>query len=117
MDFLRDVAALLSEENKSLGWIAPTGFPWHSRYHKLEKKRTEVTVGGKRHVCTRVTGERPEVRVDKATRSAAPNVIHGLDAAHMHLVASRSEAARIPFVGVHDCFGFRAGDPPRGARW
>jgi len=54
-------------------------------------------------------GDLPEVR-PKAVTAAAPNLVHGLDGAHLQRVAIWAGDAKIPFVTVHDCFGCLAAD-------
>jgi len=112
MRFLRQLAELMASENKSLAMPMPSGFPWHSRYHE-KKTRVRTTWIGERDVTTTVTvGEKPTVDAKAAIRAAAPNFVHGIDAALVHFAALG--AREIPFVSVHDCFGFLAPDAARG---
>jgi DNA-directed RNA polymerase len=110
MDFLYKVARLLAEEDKSLNWPSPTKFPWQSRYHKPKTKRIKSWIGGKAVRTTITVGDLPEVRSTKAKNAGAPNLVHGLDAAHLQLVALWAGDIKIPLVTVHDCFGCLAAD-------
>jgi DNA-directed RNA polymerase len=110
MNFLREIAGLLAKEGKALSWTTPSGFPWQSRYHKADVREEKSWIGGKTVKVDVAIGDLPQMRVDKAKRAGAPNVVHGLDAAHLHLVALWACDARIPLVTVHDCFGCLAAD-------
>jgi DNA-directed RNA polymerase len=110
MQFVQHIATLLAKEHKSLSWPTPTGFPWQSRYHRPDIKRLKCSIGG-RVVKTKIAvGDLPEVLPRKAKSASAPNLVHGLDAAHLQLVALRARDAKIPLVTVHDCFGCLAAD-------
>jgi DNA-directed RNA polymerase, mitochondrial len=51
------------------------------------------------------TGEKPEINKEKAKNGAAPNLIHGCDAAHLMLTVSAAVAEGIKSIAtVHDSF-------------
>jgi DNA-directed RNA polymerase len=108
MQFIQSVAKLLAEEHKSLHWITPAGFPWQSRYHAPNTARIKCKIAGRNRRITVTIGDLPEVIRDKSKDSSAPNLVQGLDAAHLQLVAL--SAGEIPLVTVHDCFGCLAAD-------
>jgi DNA-directed RNA polymerase len=113
MEFLRNLAQVLCDHGRVLtGWRTPSGFPWENRYHEPDVRRKTVTINGKKPRLSRTVGDKPELRESKTVNSVAPNFVHGLDAALVHLTALA--AGSIPVMTVHDCFGFLAPDAPRG---
>src|SRR5262249_36849124 len=84
--------------------------PWENRYHTPDKRRKMVTIAGQERVLTRTVGDKPELMETKTINSVAPNFVHGLDGALVHLTAF----AGIPTMAIHDCWGFRAPDADRG---
>lgn len=129
--WVQKVAATLAHESLSLVWRTQTGFPVVQRYveydHKMvnlwlykrglkvpeqstDKVDHDGDILGRVRVLLR---QAPTPRVDKATmRSASsPNLIHSMDAAHLHKSVAMAKAQGIAhFAMIHDSFGTHLGN-------
>jgi DNA-directed RNA polymerase len=101
MEFLKALAELGAEHNKSIRWVTPLGFPIVNSYYKPDTKR----IDGRQLRRSFVIGDKDEVDRDGAIDAIAANFVHSADAALLQLVALAAEKERIPMVSVHDCFG------------
>jgi DNA-directed RNA polymerase len=127
--WIRAVAATLAHEGLSMTWRTPTGFPVVQRYAEYTSKRVNLWLYGRDvtvptstdkidaegNVLERIQlliRQAPTSRVDKnAMRNASsPNVIHSMDAAHLHKAVAYAKAAGIDsFSMIHDSFGTHMG--------
>ena len=84
-----------------------TNFPVVQTYRKPKKGRVEVTYKGVRMQLNVQIFEDQKLNKNKQKSSAAPNIIHSFDAAHLQMttVASSHRVATI-----HDSFGCLPGD-------
>jgi DNA-directed RNA polymerase len=109
MKFLRELATALAKQNIALQWPTPSGFPWANRYDDFETTRIRSQLLGlsvRRKLATNYT---PNIVANDARGAAAPNFIHGLDAAHLARTVNACAAAGIrDIITVHDCFGVMA---------
>jgi len=114
MEFIEKLSAHFALQNLSLEWISPTGFPATNRYYAPDVKEVALFHGGeriRRHDVAR--GYLPTVMIDEATRSAAPNFIHSMDAAHLVRVVNAAAEEDIETACVHDSFSCLAPDADR----
>lgn len=129
-NWVQHVAAVLAHESLSMVWRTQTGFPVVQRYSEYVSKRVnlwlfdsqvsvptstdKVDVDGNVLVRVQVLlRQAPTARVDKKTmRSASsPNVIHSMDAAHLHKAVAKAKALGIDnFMMIHDSFGTHLGN-------
>lgn len=128
--WIQQVAAILAHESLSMIWRTQTGFPVVQRYSEYTSKRVNLwlydrsvtvptssdKVDEEGNVLARVQvllRQAPTSRVDKKTmRSASsPNVIHSMDAAHLHKAVALAKALGIDnFMMIHDSFGTHLGN-------
>lgn len=128
--WIRTVASVLAHESQSMVWRTQTGFPVVQRYSEFTSKRVNLwlydrtlmvptgtdKVDQEGNVLSRVQvllREAPTKRVDKKTmrNASSPNVIHSMDAAHLHRAVSMAKAEGIEhFSMIHDSFGTHFGN-------
>jgi DNA-directed RNA polymerase len=115
MEYFQKVAQFLAERELPLTWTTPAGFTVRQAYVKSDLKRVQTLLGDKvvRFGHT-VPNEKAGIDRRKQKSSAAPNVVHSYDAAHLCLtaVAMKSEGIR-DMAFVHDSFGSHAGNVDR----
>lgn len=129
-NWVQHLAATLAHESLSMVWRTQTGFPVVQRYSEYVSKEVNLwlydrsvrvpsstdKVDPEGNVLSRVRvllRQAPTARVDKKTmRSAAsPNVIHSMDAAHLHKAVAKAKALGIDnFMMIHDSFGTHLGN-------
>ena len=74
---------------------------------RMDTKRIEAQIGGR--VQMQIKKELPGVDYYKAASGSSPNLVHSIDAAHMHMVVSQGAAEGIThFAMIHDDFGVHA---------
>ena len=116
MAFLQSYADALAREGRSVRWTTPSGFPAVQRYTKPDVKRVRIFLydrEAKMPKNTRMTlnGTGPLYDTRKARAGVAPNFVHSLDAAHMHLTICHALDHGIQdFFMIHDSFGTNAAD-------
>ncbi|MDM0006473.1 hypothetical protein QTI51_09460 [Variovorax sp. J22G73] len=112
MAYFQQVAQHLAEQEKPMIWTTPSGFTVRQAYRKSDFKRVQTLLGDK-VVRFGVTVPTEEHGIDrrKQKSSAAPNVVHSYDAAHLALTAVAMKAEGIRDMAfVHDSFGAHAGN-------
>lgn len=128
--WIQKLAAVMAHANRSMVWTTPTGFPVVMRYNEWTSKNVNLWLYDRSirvpsvtdklqqdgSVLTRVRvlmRQTPTTRVDKKTmrNASSPNVIHSMDAAHLHRSVARGSAAGIcSFSMIHDSFGCHLGN-------
>ena len=114
MKYIRDTAKMLVERRalslraRSLEWVSPSGVPVRNEYRKPDEHVRWTYLGARPHQHKIADGYLPELQPNECRRSAAPNVVHSLDASHLAFVALACEAQRIPLITVHDAFSVLA---------
>lgn len=111
MAYFQQVAQFLAEREIPLTWTTPADFTVRQAYRKSDAKRIETLLGTKKvNFQISVPNETAGLDRRKQKSSAAPNVVHSYDAAHLCLtaVAMKSEGVR-DMAFVHDSFGCHAG--------
>ena len=111
MDYLQGVARAVSSENKSTSWTTPSGFPIVQCYRKKRSKQIKVflfdrALGETKRTNFSLSQDEAKVDAQKSMNAIAPNYVHGLDAAHMHLTICNmlDRGAAKDFVMIHDSF-------------
>lgn len=109
MAWLRQVAKIAAKNGQPLYWTAPSGFLVMQDYKKIDGKKFDFLVAGRRvQLWMNVEGEKLDAR--KMGQAVAPNVIHSFDAAHLCRTVSYAREAGIQaFAMVHDSYGTHAG--------
>jgi hypothetical protein len=102
--FLEELAERARAERKFVHWTTPMGFPARNEYHPPKIERISTTINGRRRQTNFVTGDKPGVAKNVATKITA-NFVHSIDACHLQMVALAAAKEHIPMVSIHDCFG------------
>lgn len=102
MEFIQRVAGeQLKKGRTTVEWVTPSGFPVVQEYRRNDLKPVQTRLLGQR-IQTWLNKEWDDRPLDgsKARTAAAPNLIHSLDAALLHLVFAEWDK---PFTVIHDC--------------
>jgi DNA-directed RNA polymerase len=112
--FLRRVAKVLFKHGKMLHWETPLGLPVLNFYYEPITEETKIKINRATKSATHIIGYDTEKPIPKAYTSAPANIVHSLDASHLHLVALAAARENIMMTAVHDSFGCLA---PRARRF
>lgn len=110
MQYFQEVAQSLAERDIPLSWTTPAGFTVRQAYRKSDTKRIETLLGSKLiKFQVEVPNETAGLDKRKQRSSAAPNVVHSYDAAHLCLTAAAMKEDGVRDMAfVHDSFGCHA---------
>jgi DNA-directed RNA polymerase len=109
MDYMRSVATSCNARGAFMEFTSPTGFPAGNRYNKSKTRRVELKFVGE--TATVAHAYTHEIKKDKALDSAAANLVHSLDAAHLiRVVNAAAQEGIVNVCTVHDCYGSLAPD-------
>ena len=112
MKFLQSYSHKLASEGKAVHWTSPSGFPVVQNYSKFTGKRVKIFLYDRE--LKKLKQSRVNIQVEseftrdkrKASSGVAPNFVHSLDAAHMHLTILLAKDNGIEdFFLIHDSFG------------
>lgn len=98
----------------AVSWVSPSGFVATQTYNAVEVHRINTHLAGP--VKVRVLSELDEPDVHRHASGLAPNFVHSMDAAHLHLTTGSVFDALIDAPGgcslamIHDDFGTHAAD-------
>jgi len=111
MDWLQDVARLVSSMDLPIRWRTPVGFPVVQAYQQTKTINIDSRILNQR-VRIKVRDTLPGVAKRKQASGIAPNFVHSLDASHMMLTVlkAQEEFGLNAFAMVHDSFGVHACD-------
>lgn len=101
MAWIQDVAEAVARSGHVLRWTSPMGLPIVQSYRQIESIKI-ATVLGDLHTALPDEGMPPAKA--KQVNGSAPNVIHGIDAAHGGAVARGMRDRDMPFALVHDSY-------------
>lgn len=92
-----------------ISWTTPSGFLATQGYFELEKEQVRSRLVGTAYIQIATEAEEPD-----ETRHAAglaPNFVHSMDAAHLHLVSAAAGEFGIDSLAmIHDDYGTHAAD-------
>jgi DNA-directed RNA polymerase len=94
-------------EDPVIQWETPSGFLATQTYTEIEEIRVKTRLIGS--VKIRVVSETEDADKSKHASGMAPNFIHSLDAAHLHLVCAKMKELGVDSLAmVHDDYGTHA---------
>jgi DNA-directed RNA polymerase len=98
----------INDGNAHVRWVTPSGFTVYQDCRSPECERINTKLLGSR-VVTMVVKPWEELKVDRASHrgGSAPNLIHSLDAALLHITFAECDK---PFTLIHDCLLMRSCD-------
>ena len=116
MDWLKKGARAIIRDLKAKGeepliwWTSPSGFPACQAYFEVEVHRVNTRLVGIEKI--RIVQETDEPDSNKHAGGLAPNFVHSMDAAHLHMVTAEAAASgRIDSLAmIHDDYGTHAAD-------
>ena len=111
MDWLKKAARIIMKtgQHETISWITPSGFPACQDYFEAEVHRIRTWLHGPLKI--RVMSETDKPDSAKHASGMAPNFVHSLDAAHLHLTAAAAAKGGIKsFAFIHDDYGTHAAD-------
>lgn len=108
MEFLKDIARVMSLATDPLCWYTPLGFPVFQHYTKSSKAQVRTSLGD---VSIRLNYRKDLLGKNSRDMlsSIAPNFVHSLDATHLFMVTNLAADNGIKHLSaVHDSFGCHA---------
>lgn len=96
-------------EEPLISWVTPSGFLATQAYFETEIHRINTHLSGSEKI--RVLSETDDPDVARHASGLAPNFVHSMDAAHLHLTAAAAAQAGIGSLAmIHDDYGTHAAD-------
>lgn len=113
MDWLKKSARTIMKDKvnvqETIQWQTPSGFPACQDYFAAEVHRINTLLHGP--VKIRVLSETDTPDVTRHASGLAPNFVHSLDAAHLHLTTADAAKHGIKALAmIHDDYGTHAAD-------
>lgn len=113
MDWLKKgarqiIASLPDEAEPLIRWDTPSGFPASQAYFESKEHRIRTRLHGE--VKIKVLSETEEPDSTRHASGLAPNFVHSMDAAHLHLTTAAASAYSIDLAMIHDDYGTHAAD-------
>lgn len=101
------VKQFTDDEEPVITWNSPSGFPASQAYYELQEHRINSNLAGP--IKLKVMSETDEASVSKHASGLAPNFVHSMDAAHLHLTTSQCARRGIDALAmIHDDYGTHA---------
>ena len=110
MDWLQEVARVLSKDSRPVYWTVPTGFIVKQKYLRPIVKEVKTIINGKMASLFSAHGAGDKLDKHKQTNGIAPNYVHSMDACHLMKTVNLSYTDIQSFSVVHDSFGTHACD-------
>lgn len=106
VDWVSDCATAIScYGNVEIHWPTPDGFEAMQRKVKGERRQLTVILSDGEELYLEVLDFTKDVPNTAKHRSAiAPNIIHGMDATHLRMVARVLKDRGLPMIFIHDSF-------------
>lgn len=111
MDWLKKAARAIIKEGKheTISWITPSGFPACQDYFETEVHRIRTWLHGPIKIHVLSESDTPDIT--RHSSGMAPNFVHSLDAAHLHLTSADCAKQGITSLAmIHDDYGTHAAD-------
>jgi DNA-directed RNA polymerase len=97
----------MKEEHALIDWVSPSGFPASQAYFEDRIHRINTMLAGAMKI--RVLSEADEASVLKNAKGMAPNFVHSMDAAHLHLTTEACvKEGIVDLAMIHDDYGTHA---------
>ena len=107
MKWLQKCARVSAKYDKPIIYETPLGFPMVQFSPQYDTAHIETQIGGRFRL--QLKKEIPGVSMYKAASGSSPNLIHSIDATHMHMVVNKAvKKGMTHFAMIHDDFGVHA---------
>ena len=115
MDWLQDVASLISQSGKAFNWVTPAGFLVHQHYRKQRSKQIHTYWGLARlRVRVGINEDTEKLDTRKQRSGISPNFVHSMDASHLMLTINKCKDEGITSLAcIHDSYGTHAASTDR----
>lgn len=108
MQWTRAVASVVSKSQQPLVWTTPSGFTVRQSYVEQTRRRVQTRLGD-RSVALTLTAATDKLDSRRQAQALAPNWIHSLDAAALHLtICALVDQGITDIAAVHDSYGTHA---------
>ena len=105
----RIITTMPATSEPIIRWDTPSGFPASQAYFESTDHRIRTRLHGE--VKIKVMSEIDEASVTKHASGLAPNFVHSMDAAHLHLATFAAKARGVNALAmIHDDYGTHAAD-------
>lgn len=114
MDYLRKssreiIKKLGPDAEPLIHWTTPSGFVATQTYYEAKIHRIVTRLAGRQAI--RVLSETDDPDPTRHASGMAPNFVHSLDAAHLHITTAAAAESGIDFMAmIHDDYGTLAAD-------
>jgi DNA-directed RNA polymerase len=113
MDWLSACAKLIvdkygDDNDGVISWVTPSGFVSTQAYYQVNEHRITTRINGITRL--KVLSEKDEAHSRKHANGLAPNFVHSMDAAHLHLVSAACADKGFDLAMIHDDYGTHAAD-------
>lgn len=114
MDWLKKSARVILDsipegEEPVIWWTSPSGFPACQDYFEPHQHRIPTRLHGMVKIAVLAETDKPDR--NRHANGLAPNFVHSLDAAHLHLSTADAAANGISSLAmIHDDYGTHAAD-------
>lgn len=116
MDYLRNIARVITKEKQYIEWLTPAGLLVRQAYASRKKKEIKTELYGS-ILKTTVNLDLETLDTQRQLNGICPNFIHSLDASCLMLYLIKCKKAGInSFMTVHDCYGTHAADTEQSAK-
>jgi len=105
MEWLKDCAREIVALGESVRWTNPDGLPVVQPHRQEGIVRIHTAVA---QLSVAYDDAKAKVKAQDQIRAVAPDMVHSLDACHLHRVARRSAQDRFDLATCHDGFGSHA---------
>lgn len=104
MQWLQDVARVVTKAGRNVTWTTPLGFLVEQNYRKTEDTLVQTAFAGKERIRLSLPTDLPTPCSRKNASAVAPNFVHSLDASHLLLTVARAPDIK-EWAVIHDSFG------------
>ena len=113
MDWLRDVARVLSKEHIPIWWTTVDGFPVMQNYPNVNGRRVKTKLGDKLTYLTLNEEDKYKLDSRRQANGISPNWVHSNDGCHLRMTVNLAAYNGVThFAMVHDSFATHASDIP-----
>lgn len=109
MDWLQKVSRILSENERFLKWVTPSGFVVKQDYRKIKTSRVSTNINGEA-LWVRFGQNTEAISPLKQAQGVAPNFVHSLDSALLHKTVNA--AGIFDLSMIHDSYGTHCKNVP-----
>lgn len=116
MDWLQQVARIVTKQDQFIHWTTPTGFVVCQNYKNLKNRMVKTKFNGGL-VYLPTAEETDTLNKSKQASAISPNFVHSMDAAAMFMTINRLlDRGVTSFAMIHDSYGTHAANADLMAR-